>query len=320
MPSTKRTLLSCAALIAAIGVIGTPALAQDDFPSGPLEIVTHASAGGGTDTTVRTLIPDLEKDLGVPVSVNMKLGGSGRVAMNYLRSRPEDGQTIMLVTPTHLYTMAQGRSPLGIDDITGIARASDDPLLIVAKKGSAIDSSDALLQAKTPVKWGVTHVGSIDHASAEMFAKKAGIKLSVVPFEGGGELVTNLMGGNIDIASLNLTEAMDSIERGDLDAIAIMSDQRVDTLPDTPTAKELGVDAEFSTVRGFVAMKGVPEEHLKTLETALLKAMQGDRYQTLLKNTGMPMSSPAPADVWDPQMHKINTNAAEVLQQLGMTN
>lgn len=313
----RLALISTAAMAAAI--LAPPAMAQDTFPSGPIEIISHASAGGGTDTTLRTMQPALEKALGVPVSIAVKTGGSGRVAMSYAKGRPADGYTLMLVTPTHLYTMAQGNSPVGIDEIVGIARASDDPILIVTRADGDLTTAKSLLEHKGgPLRWGTTHVGSVDHASAEVFAREADVDISVVPFEGGGELVINLMGGSLDVASLNLTEAMDAINRGDLTAVAIMSPARVDTLPDTPTTAELGIDADFSTVRGIVAMKGVPQERLDILEKALLEAMAGERYQDLLTNSGMPMNSPAPGATWDPQLRKIHVNAVEVLTELGM--
>ncbi|MCY0096998.1 Bug family tripartite tricarboxylate transporter substrate binding protein [Hoeflea ulvae] len=313
----RLALISTAAMAAAI--LAPSAMAQDAFPSGPIEIISHASAGGGTDTTLRTMQPALEKALGVPVSIAVKTGGSGRVAMSYAKGRPADGYTLMLVTPTHLYTMAQGNSPVGIDEIVGIARASDDPILIVTRADGDLTTAKSMLEHDgSPLRWGTTHVGSVDHASAEVFAREADIDISVVPFEGGGELVINLMGGSLDVASLNLTEAMDAISRGDLTAVAIMAPARVDTLPDTPTTAELGLDADFSTVRGLVAMKGVPQERLDILEKALLEAMAGERYQDLLINSGMPMNSPAPGATWDPQLRKIHVNAVEVLTELGM--
>ena len=308
-------VVGCAATV----LVGGSAIAEDTYPSEPIEVVTHASAGGGTDTTVRTVLPDAEQILGVPMPVAMKVGGSGRVALNYAKRKAPDGQTIMLVTPTHLFTMARGGAPLDIDDLVGIARATDDPLMIVASPKGRFATVDELIGNKgEPVRFGTTHIGSVDHAAAESFAQRAKIKINVVPFEGGGELVTNLMGGNIDVASLNLTEAIDQVQRGDLIVLAMLSDERVDILPNTPTAKEKGVDVTFSTVRGFVALKEVPKAKRDILEQAFLEAMSRERFQNLLKNTGMPLTSPASAAVWDTQMRNIYANAKIVLQNLGM--
>ena len=299
----------------------SPAFSADKFPDKPIQIVTHASPGGGTDTTVRTLIPALKEHLGVPVNVTMKIGGAGRVAMNYVKGQPADGYTVMLVTSTHLYSMAQGGTPLGIDDITGLVRASNDPLLIVAKPDGRFSDIESLLANKNePARWGTTHIGTVDHASAESFAEMANIKINVVPFEGGGAVVTNLMGGNIDVASMNLTEASDMILRGDLKALAIMAEERATLLPDVPTLKEKGFDTEFSTIRGIVVLNEVPKEKRDILEKAFLAAMQETRYQELLKNTGMPLNSPAPADIWDARMHKVYQDAKKVLTKIGMTS
>lgn len=258
---TRNLRLAFPAALGISAMVTGSALAQEAFPSEPIQVVTHASAGGGTDTTVRMVIPDAQETLGTDISVAMKLGGGGRVAMNHASLQEPDGHTIMLITPTHLYTMARGGSPVNIDDIVGIARATDDPILIVGSSGGRFQSLDDLIGAgaDSPVKWGTTHIGSVDHASAESFAQKTDTTINVVPFEGGGELVTSLMGGNVDVASLNLTEALDAIQRGDLKALAVMAEERVDVLPDTPALAEKGLDLSFSTVRGFVAMKDVPE-------------------------------------------------------------
>jgi len=318
MKITKRFMLTAGVFFAA-SIVGLPAVAQEKFPSEPIEIISHASAGGGTDTALRSLQPALAEALGVPVNITIKKGGSGRVAMNYAKGKEADGYSMMVVTPTHLYTMAQGVAPLGVDNIVGIARMSDDPLMVVARADSPFATAEALMtKGDRPTRWGMTYVGSIDHASVETFARGADISISAVPFEGSGELLTNLIGGSIDVASLNLTEAKDAIQRGDLVAVAIMTPERVASLPDTPTSNELGVHGEFSTVRGLVTSNDVPEERRAILEAALLKAMQSERYQDLLKNSGTPLDSPASSAVWDSQLRTIYQDGVQVLTGLGM--
>lgn len=318
MKFAKCSIVTGAACLA-VSIACIPASAQEAFPSGPIEIVSHASAGGGTDTALRAIQPALTEALGVPVNITIKTGGSGRVAMNYAKGRDADGHSIMVVTPTHLYTIAQGRSPMGVDDIVGIARMSDDPLMVVARADSPYATPEGLMtNGDRPTRWGMTYVGSIDHASVETFARGAGIDVSAVPFEGSGELLTNLMGGSIDVASLNLTEAMEAIRRGDLVAVTVMTPERIAALPDTPTSNELGVPGEFSTVRGLVTSKEVPAERRAVLEAAFLEAMQSERYQTLLTNSGMSLDSPASSDVWDRQLRVIHQDGVRVLTDLGM--
>ncbi len=213
-----------ALLLAAL--TGAEAFAQD-FPSRPIEVVIHTSAGGGTDTTARMMAAGMQAALGSNVSVIQKTGGGGLIAINYVGSRPRDGHAILAITPTHLFALARGNSRVKIEDVIGIARAADDPLIVVVNAKSDMQTLEDLIARgkRTPVKWGTTQIGGIDHIAAAVFGKRAGTGIAVVPFDGGGEIVTNLMGQNIEAAGLNLTEGLAHIRRGNFRALAVMSDQ-----------------------------------------------------------------------------------------------
>ncbi len=98
---------------------------------------------------------------------------------------------------------------------------------------------------------------------------------TVVPFRGGGDIVINTVGGNVDIGLMNFAEADLQIKSGDVRVLMVLADKRMAPLPNVTTAKELGIDANYSTVRGFVALKGTPEDRLKTLEEGLVTIDEG---------------------------------------------
>lgn len=298
----------------------TLSAAAEDFPSRPIEVVTHASAGGGTDTTARMLLIRTRRALKNDAIVVPKTGGGGRVAMNYVKGRPADGHTVMAITPTHLFTMASGNSPLGIDDIKGVIRSTDDPIVVMVRGDSNLRTIEDLVSASqsAPVKWGTTQIGGVDHVAAATFGKSASAKIAVVPFEGGGEIVTNLMGGNIQAAGLNITEAKEQIERGDFRALLTLTEKRIPSLADTPSAGEKGINAYFSTVRGIVVLKEVPDGRVKTLEAAMLKAMKHKVYQNYLSGNGLDASSVAGAAEWDRQIRRMYNDARAALEELGM--
>ena len=203
--------------------------AQTDFPERPIDIVTHASPGGGTDATARAVARGMRDALDADLSVLPRTGGGGVVAMSYVNSRPRDGHTLLAITPTHLFAMARGQGPLGIGDVVGVARAADDPIVVMVRADSGVATLAELVELgrERPIKWGTTQIGGVDHIAGATLADRTGARLSVVPFAGGGEIVTNLMGGSIDAAGLNLTEALDQIQRGDFRALAVMSGERV---------------------------------------------------------------------------------------------
>ncbi len=315
-----KYLARIAACVAAAATLGGPAEAQD-FPSRPVEVVTHASAGGGTDTTARTLLIRGRRELGVDAFVQIKRGGGGTVAMSYASGKPADGHTLMAITPTHLITMARGRAPIEIDQIRGIVRSTDDPIIIVVNKSTGIGTLDQLIEAsvKSPIKWGGTQAGGIDHIAAITFAKNSGAKVAYVPFDGGGGIITNLMGGNIQAAGLNYGEAVDGMESGDFVPLAIMAKERLGALPDTPTLGELGIDGvNFSTVRGLIVMADVPDDRVEFLEKAFLKAMRHGTYQAYLTGIGLDSGSVAGAAVWDAQIREMYENIHDTLGELGL--
>ena len=134
-PVTRRRALIFGATLACVAA--TPlALAQEKFPSKPIEVVIHSKYGGGTDTTARMMMIRTRRNLDVDMSVVSQRGGSGAQAHHYAMSKPRDGYTMLALTQTHLYTIARGKSPLTIDDIVGVARAMDDPTFITVSASS----------------------------------------------------------------------------------------------------------------------------------------------------------------------------------------
>ena len=296
------------------------AAAQTDFPERPIDIVTHASPGGGTDATARAVARGMREALDVNMSVLPRTGGGGVVAMNYVASRPRDGHTLLAITPTHLFAMARGQGPLTIDDVVGVARATDDPIVVMVRGDSDIMTLAELVELgrERPIKWGTTQIGGVDHVAGATLAQRADTRLSVVPFAGGGEIVTNLMGGSIDAAGLNLTEALDQIQRGDFRALAVMAEARLSEIGDVPTTVELGYDVIFSTVRGYLVLTGTPEDRIEILEHAMLESMSQPAYLGYLQASGLEPGSVAGRAEWDGQVRELYNDARDAMIALGI--
>ena len=310
-----------AAIFAVASLLIAVSVSAADYPSQPIEVVTHASAGGGTDTTARTMLIRARRVLDNDAFVQIKRGGGGAVAMSYANGRPADGHTVMAITPTHLITMARGRAPIGIDDVKGVVRSTDDPIIVIAQKSTGFNSIQELVDASinSSIKWGGTQAGGIDHIAAMTFAKQSGAKVAYVPFDGGGGIITNLMGNNIQAAGLNYGEAVDGIASGDFVPLAVMAPNRLSALPDIPTLAEEGIDGvNFSTVRGIIVMKDTPADRVKILEEGLLKSMRHGTYQAYLTGIGLDSSSVAGADVWDAQIRSMYTSIQQTLADLGL--
>ena len=303
-----------------LGLAAALAGAQTRFPERPIDIVTHASPGGGTDATARAVARGMRAALDADLSVLPRTGGGGVVAMSYVNSRPRDGHTLLAITPTHLFAMARGQGPLGIDDVVGVARAADDPIVVMVRADSGVTTLEELVELgrERPIKWGTTQIGGVDHIAGATLADRTGTRLSVVPFAGGGEIVTNLMGGSIDAAGLNLTEALDQIQRGDFRALAVMSEERVRRIEDVPTTVELGYDVVFSTVRGYLVLAGTPEDRIGILERAMLEGMSLQPYLDYLEGSGLEPGSVAGREEWDSQVRRLYRDARNAMIALGI--
>ncbi len=316
---TRRAFAASAAATTALA--WSPLRAQEKFPSKTIEVVTHAGVGGGTDITARMMMVHAPGAFKTEFAVVNKVGGSGAAALAYANSRPRDGYTILLVTQTHLLTMIQGKAPVKYDEIVALARATDDPQVLMVGKNSPFKTAKDFLDAgKTKsMKYGATQLGGVDHLAVLGFAKKAGQeKPTVVPFRGGGDIVINVVGGNVDVGILNYAEAESQIKSGDVRPLLTLAPKRLGPLPDVPCSKDLGLDASYSTVRGFVTLKGAPEENLKILEEGLIKAMKGQMYTTYIETSGQSPDSVVGRKEWQAQLDAFYNEGAEALKSIGL--
>ena len=316
---TRRAFAAGAA--AAAGLAWTPLGAQESFPSKTIEVVTHAGVGGGTDITARMMMVHAPGALKTEFAVVNKVGGSGAAALAYANGRPRDGYTILLITQTHLLTILQGKAPVKYEEIVALARATDDPQVLMVGKNSPYKTAQEFIAAgKTKaMKFGGTQLGGVDHLAVLGFAKKAGMQQpTMVPFRGGGDIVINVVGGNVDVGMLNYSEAESQIKAGDVRPLLTLAPKRLGPLPNVPCSKDLNLDANYSTVRGFVTLKGVPDDRLKILEEGLVKAMKGQMYASYIETLGQSPDSVTDRAAWQAQLDAFNSEGSEALKALGL--
>jgi putative tricarboxylic transport membrane protein len=305
----------------ALALAAAAADAQDKFPSETIEMVSHAAPGGGTDVTARLVLEGAKPVLGVDMVMVYKEGGAARASHEYVMSRPADGHTLMALTQTHLYTIARGNTPMGIDDMVGVARAMDDASLIVVGPDSEIEDYEGLIEAsqQEPLAWGVAQVGGTEHIGLARWAEAAGIEYRVVPFGSGGEMLTALRSGAVAATIANVSEALGLIEEGEVRPVAVMDEERIADLPDVPTTFEKGHEVKVTTTRGYAVLADTPPETVKALEEALLEAMQTEEFQEYLRNSGLdPEQSIAGSEEWDSQLKEEYAQSKEVIDRLGL--
>lgn len=307
------------AAVAATMAFGGAAASAEEFPAKTIEVITHAGNGGGTDVTTRMMMLRARRVLKADMVVVNKKGGGGAVAMDHYLTLPADGHAILTFTIGHAATLSKGKTEMTLDDIRPIARGTDDPQILMVRCGT-YDSAEAFVaaQKEAPISYGTTHLGNIDDVSAFMFTKKGGMQTpKIVPFDGGGELATQLVAGAVDAAVLNLAEAGSQIDAGDVCPIVVLANERMAGLPDVSTAKEMGIDVSFSTVRGFVVHKDTPDAVAEQIEAALMKSMQHGVYQGFLESVGLDATSVVGSEEWGNQITTMVTDMESALKELG---
>ena len=290
-----------------------------------IEVITHAGAGGGTDVNSRMMMIRARRTLKQDMVVVNKRGGGGAAAMNYFKTRPADGNSIMTFTVGHAITMAKGKTSLTVDEMAPIARGTNDPqILMVNCKTSPYKTPEqfvAGMRNGDKIKFGGTQTGTIDHLTVFLWAKRLGQPMpTYIPFKGGGELATQLVAGAVDVGTLNLSEAAATVEAGDICPLVILAHQGMAPIPKAKTAKQLGIDLVLSTTRGFVTHAGVSEARRAEMEAGMMKAMKHSLYQAYLMNSGLDETSPQPSGPWGEQIRSMVGEFGPALKEMGLMN
>jgi len=288
----------------------------------PIQVVIHASYGGGTDTTARMMSVRTRRNLKADIQVVGKRGGSGAKAQNYTLTRPKDGCTIMALTESHLYTMARGKSNMKIDDLVGVARAMEEPTFIVVNaKNKKLSTIKKLVKEanKKPITAGIASIGGTEHIGMYQFSKAAGVPFKAVSFGSGAQSLAALASGKIDVALLNPSEAAGLIQDKKVKAVLLLAEKRMPDYKKVPSSYELGWKVKVSTTRGYAVLKGTPQPIINEISKAMVKAMKHEIFANYLKGASLdPATSPAGTEVWDKQLKENFANAQDALKGLGL--
>jgi putative tricarboxylic transport membrane protein len=246
------------------------------FPERPIEFTVPFAAGGGSDIMARTIAAIMEQDkiLPQPLVVVNRPGASGVLGYMHVGQKAGDPYALTTATSSFIIQPLLGKMKLSHRDYTLVAGLALDEFVLVVPAASPYrtvgDLVDAARKAPKSVKVGGTSVPSIDSIITHLLEKATGVQLNFIAFKSGGEVMTNLLGGHIDVAAANPGEALTQIQARRARVLAAASERRLDTLPDVPTLREAGIDVVVTQWRGVAAPKGLP----KDAETALVDAFR----------------------------------------------
>ncbi|MBT9550866.1 MAG: tripartite tricarboxylate transporter substrate binding protein [Hydrogenophaga sp.] len=249
------------------------------WPDKPITLVVPFPPGGSTDLIARTLSAKMGEKLGggATVIVENKAGATGTIGATHVARAPADGHTLFVsslgpfVIAPHLFKV-QYDALKDLDPITVVVQA---PNVLVVPAASARKSVAEVIayQKANPGKmtFASSGNGSSDHLTAELFWQQTGTSGVHVPYKGGGPVMSDLLGNQVESSFMNINTAMPQIKAGKLRALAITSAKRSPLLPDVPTLDESGVkDAGVQSWQAVAAPKGLPADVKKRVYDAVV--------------------------------------------------
>ena len=260
----RRTLLGTCAAVMTLG-LGLAA-AEAAYPDRPITIIVPWGAGGGTDATARILASLMEQELGQPVNVVNRTGGSGVVGHSAIASAEPDGYTLGIVTVEIGMMHWAGLTDLTYQDYTPLALYNEDPAGVQIRADSEFASVDELLthvreNPEGTLKGSGTGQGGIWHLALAGMLKTAGIEPAMVPWvpsEGAAPGLQDLVAGGVDVVTCSVPEAQSLIDAGRVKSLAVMGAERNPSFPDVPTLQEVGIDWRMGAWRGVAGPAGLP--------------------------------------------------------------
>jgi putative tricarboxylic transport membrane protein len=266
-----------------------------DYPSRPINYVTHSGPGSSMDILGRLLndIMQKEKILSQPLVINNRLGSGGAVSYGYVHERKGNPHVVLAVTSTSfICTPILEKLPYNYKSFSLIANMLVDPSFLVVRSDSPFKTAnDIVAEAKKRPKMLIQGGGSFSSADSLMgltIQKLKGVQWNFVSFAGGGtEAVLNVLNGNVHFAFANPQPVLDYIRTGKMRVLLAGAPNRYPEFKDAPTMKEAGFGEPILTYRGIVGPPNMPDYAVKKLEAAFKKVVENDRYKKFLEDTVM---------------------------------
>ena len=282
------------AMLALASAFAQPALAQDGYPSKPIRLVVPFPPAGGTDVLSRAISQSIIANTKWTIVVDNKPGAGGNIGLDATAKAAPDGYTIAMGQTANLAVNPALYSSMPFDplkDFAPIALISSQPLILVVNANSPYkslkDLVDAAKASPGKINMASSSNGTIGHIGGEIFQRRAGIKMTHVPYKGAGAAVTDLMGGSVDCFFGNTQAVGGLVTAGRLRPLAVTSPQRLGNFPNVPTIAELGYPGfEAATWSGLVAPAGTPPAIVERLNAEANRALGTNEMKAKLYEDG----------------------------------
>ena len=292
----RRHWLQAALIGTAIAFVGN--VQAQNYPSKPIRLVVPFTPGGVTDTSGRLIAEQLSKRLGQQVIVDNKPGASGNIGTQLVSTSEPDGYTLLLGFDGTLVINPHVFPKTGFDtlkDFAPIGKIGDAVLILVAHPNfPAKTLKDTIALSKIErggLSYGTSGTGGTPHIAGELLRQKTGANLVHVPYKGGGQALTDVLGGNIPLVYTAIAGAIPHVKAGKLMPIAVSSSKRASSLPDVATFIENGVpDFEVNSWVGLLAPAKTPRAIITRINTELNAILNDPEVKERLNGMGITAS------------------------------
>ncbi|WP_353816697.1 Bug family tripartite tricarboxylate transporter substrate binding protein [Agromyces sp. SYSU T00266] len=286
-------LAGCSATTANAGGDGADAAASLDA----VNLIAPADPGGGWDQTARALAQVMTDEGLVGSAPVQNIGGAGGTVGLAALANERDPATLMVTGLVMVGAVETNASPVRIEDMTPIAKLTEEALVLVVPAASPYDTAedlvDAILEEGAAISVTGGSAGGADHILAGMLLTEAGVDpadipstLNYIPNSGGGEAVTMLLGNTVQAGISGVGEFVEQIAAGELRALAVSSAEPVELLPDTPTLVDEGYDVTLTNWRGLLAPGGIDEADAEALSALVTDLHDSEAWAATLEEKG----------------------------------
>ena len=279
-----------------LGAFSLTALAQTDaYPNRPIKLIITWPVGGFADTLGRTVAAQLGSILGQQVVVENRGGANGMIGADAVAKSAPDGYTLMFqsVTSHAINPTMYGKTPYSTEkDIIPLAVVASVPMLLVANPSlPAKNIAEVIALAKKEpdsLSYASFGNGSASHLAGALFTNQAGIKMTHIPYKGGGPAITDTLGGQVPLSFSAFGLALPHVKSGKLVALGVTSSTRSKLLPDVPTIEEAGnlKGYEMTIVYAVWVPAGVPQPILTKLSKAIEQVVASSAFKEKLASDG----------------------------------
>ena len=297
----------------------------DEWPARPVRVVNTFAAGGAADILARLVADDLSKAFHQQFFVETRAGAGGIIGVQSVIATPPDGYIFVITNVSLLALDPTSKPRLGFDpkrDLVNIAYIAGSPVALSVNAASGMKTlADFIARAKSsdkPLTYSSSGVGSMGHLVAELFARKAGLRVELIPYKGASQGLAELVGGHIAFSAQTVSSTSAQLKAGTLIGLAHTGRQRMADYPEIPTFTELGYPDVASTVWfSLSGPAGMPADIVAKVNREIARAMSAPAAQGRLAQLGV-VAEAMTVDEFNALIDRETVRWKPVIEQLGL--